>query len=316
MSKIESAFAMADLDMNGTLSAQELIASAKTLGINFTVEECKEIVSEIDIDGAGEMTIFDFSHVIGAAVFKNPQAKAEDLLKDALMGMKKQRAMKKQMRERGLKTKMKAMAHMFDKIDSNKDGKLDLPEFTQGVKDMGLEWSDAEIKACLEKIDADGNGTIERNEFNTCFYAACMRNPDLPIDEIVKASLTQMMNKGQLSAQFTAKFDKLNLKKAETKVTMFAMQDDALALVEAKFMDIDKNLDGVIDQKELGDVLTKLGMKMNEKELAAIFKKIDKSGNGKINFQSDFKPMIYETALKHPGWTVDQVLRSAVAGKV
>merc|ERR1712048_1350463 len=126
------------------------------------------------------------------------------------------------------------------------------------------DWTDAEIEDCLKKIDTDGNGTIERNEFNSCFYAACMKNPDLSLDEIVTASLLQMMNKGQMSQEFTKNFSKLNLKKRKTKVTKLAMQEDSLSLVEAKFMSMDKNLDGAIDEKEFTEAITALGFKMDD----------------------------------------------------
>lgn len=311
MSKIEVAFAMADLNKDGTLSAEELITTAKKLGVNFTEDECKEFIGAIDLDGAGELSLFDFSHVVGAAATKNANAKAEDVLKDAFNSMKRQRQLKADMRKRGLKNKMNKISKMFDDLDDNKDGKLDLKEFTGAVKKFGLDWSDAEIADCLKKIDADGNGTIERNEFNSCFYAACMRNPDLPIDEIVQASLLQMMNKGQMSQQFTAKFDNISLKKRKTKVTKLALQDDSLSLVESKFMEMDEDLSGAVDIDEFKKVFVSLGLKAEDAEPAYV--KITGGRGGCMQFTSDFKPLIYNEALKHPGWTVDQVFRAALA---
>lgn len=311
MSKIEQAFAMADLNKDGTLSASELITTAKTLGVPFTEDECKDFIATIDLDGSGELTIFDFSHVVSAAATKNPKSKAEDVLKDAFNSLKRQRALKAQMRQRGLKQKMTKISKMFDDLDDNKDGKLDLKEFTKAVKGFGLEWSDADIKDCLDKIDADKNGTIERNEFNSCFYAACMKNPDLALDEIVQTSLLQMMNKGQMSQQFSANFSKLNLKKTKTKVTKLPMEDDGLSLIEAKFMSMDKNLDGGIDAKEFKEAITALGMKVTD--AAGFFKKIDKDNDGKINFTKEFKPLLYNCALKNPGWSVDEVFKYVVA---
>jgi len=311
ISMIEAAFAMADINKDGTLSAQELITTAKKLGVNFTEDECKDFIGAIDLDGAGELSLFDFSHVVSAAATKNASSKAEDVLKAAFTSMKRQRQLKADMRKRGLKTKMARISKMFDELDDNKDGKLDLKEFSAAVKKFGLEWSDKEIAECLKKIDADGNGTIERNEFNTVFYTACMRNPDLPIDEIVEASLRQMMNKGQMSQQFSNNFDKLNLKKRKTKVTKLAMQDDALALVEAKFMAMDHDVSGAVDLEEFSAALKDMGFTAEQAKDAFI--KIAGGAGGCIQFQEDFKPLIYKTALEHPGWTIDQVFRTAVA---
>jgi calmodulin len=42
---------------------------------------------------------------------------------------------------------------------------LNPAELRNALKDMGKETSDAEFEVCLKKIDADGNGTIELDEF-------------------------------------------------------------------------------------------------------------------------------------------------------
>merc|ERR550525_1781457 len=114
MSKIEQAFALIDVDKNGTLSAEELKLTSDRLKIGLTNEECKEFVADIDIDGIGEINIFDFSHILAAAANRNPTATVDDLIKDGLNNMKATRKMKAQMREKGLKKKMKEISKTFD----------------------------------------------------------------------------------------------------------------------------------------------------------------------------------------------------------
>ena len=60
---------------------------------------------------------------------------------------------------RGLAREFKIM----DEYDGNK--KLDLQEFTQGLKDFGVELEGEEWKRTFALFDADGSGQVTMDEF-------------------------------------------------------------------------------------------------------------------------------------------------------
>ncbi|CAG2173163.1 unnamed protein product, partial [Oppiella nova] len=50
-------------------------------------------------------------------------------------------------------------------MDDNQSGDLTLQEFTNGMKDIGLDMSDDEINEMFRQFDRDGNGTVKYDEF-------------------------------------------------------------------------------------------------------------------------------------------------------
>ena len=50
------------------------------------------------------------------------------------------------------------------------------------------------------------------------------------------------------------------------------------------FESFDKNKDGTIDQKELGEVIKAIGKKPTDEEIRAMLHEIDTDGNGVIDF--------------------------------
>jgi len=314
MSKIEEAFAKVDVNKDGVLTPDELASTTKRLGLNWDEKECKEIINRIDLDGTGQLQIFDFAHVVSAAASKNPNASVDDILKMSLNTLAAKRSLKAQMREQGLKKKMRDMDNVFKEIDKNGDGKLDLGEFTTAMSKFNLQWSDQEVKDCLAKIDTNGNGCIERNEYQAAFYNAAIKNPDLPIDEIITCALQNMMSKGSMNARFSADFSKVagGLKKTQTKAVEGVAKVDVVSEIEAKFMGLDQDLDGMLSYEEFASVLANVGLKWDEAKTKQTMSKIDTSGKGKIQFQ-DFKNVMFRCANRHPDFTIDQVLRTALA---
>lgn len=53
----------------------------------------------------------------------------------------------------------------FRIIDDDRSGDLTLQEFTNGVKDLGLNITDDEIMEMFRQFDTDNSGTIKYDEF-------------------------------------------------------------------------------------------------------------------------------------------------------
>jgi len=314
MSKIELAFAKVDLNMDGTLTPDELAKTTKELGLNWDEKQCTEMINRIDLDGTGSLDMFDFAHVCSAAAAKNPAASVDDILRMSLSSLSQKRSLKAQMREAGLKKKMRDMDGVFKKIDKNSDGNLDTEEFSAAIKAFNLDWSDQEIKDCLGKIDANGDGVIQKNEYQAAFYNAAIKNPDLPIEEIIVCALRNMMNKGSMNTRFSADFGKVTakLKKTKTRAVEGVPKDDVVSQIESTFMSLDEDLDGVLSPNEFAATLKKVGLTWDDAKTSQIMKNLSSRPDGKIQF-ADFKGIMFRCANRHPDFTIDQVLRTALA---
>lgn len=316
ISKIESAFMKIDVNRDGVLTPRELSTMASSLGLSMDEKEADEMIAAIDVDGTGRLNIADFAHVVGTAATKNPSATEEDIIKISLQSLARKRAMKTQLRENNLKQKLRKMDNLFKTLDTDKDGKLNLAEFSTGVKSFSLSWTDDEIADCLRKIDSDGNGYIERAEFQTAFYNACIKNPDLGLDEIVPAALTQMMNKGELNKRFVQDFSKVagglrKTKKSPAPKASSLGSTDVISQIEEKFQQLDMDLDGSLSVSEMSAALTNLGLKWDTPKVAGLVAKLTDGESENVQFKH-FKPVMVNCANRHPDWTVDQVLRTAL----
>merc|ERR1719281_2050843 len=168
------------------------------------------------------------------------------------------------------------MDGVFKKIDKNSDGNLDTEEFSAAIKAFNLDWSDQEIKDCLGKIDANGDGVIQKNEYQAAFYNAAIKNPDLPIDEIITCALQNMMSKGSMNARFSADFSKVagGLKKTQTKAVEGVAKVDVVSEIEAKFMGLDQDLNGMLSYEEFASVLANVCLKWDEAKTKQTMSKI------------------------------------------
>uniref|UniRef100_A0A7S1GD85 EF-hand domain-containing protein n=1 Tax=Bicosoecida sp. CB-2014 TaxID=1486930 RepID=A0A7S1GD85_9STRA len=58
-----------------------------------------------------------------------------------------------------------AVTDSFNKYDADNSGAIDAKEFKNLMEDIGEELEDAELEAALKKMDKDGSGKIELDEF-------------------------------------------------------------------------------------------------------------------------------------------------------
>ena len=53
----------------------------------------------------------------------------------------------------------------FERFDENEDGYIDVGEFGQFLRSIGLNPTDEEVQQLFQKMDKDGSGMIEFDEF-------------------------------------------------------------------------------------------------------------------------------------------------------
>merc|ERR1719320_923225 len=149
---------------------------------------------------------------------------------------------------------------IFSKLDVRSAGELSIDEFKAVVTEVGLDdWKDDETIELMKELGKTDKGVIKNEEFLSLFYMSAMQNSDLSPEDIISSTLNQMIGKKATSNYFVTNCSKIQLEARTKKVTTMAASDDALALVEAKFLLMDKNMDGTVDQREFSEVLASLG---------------------------------------------------------
>ncbi len=61
---------------------------------------------------------------------------------------------------------------LFISIDQNGDGKISLDEFSSSLINYGINYTEVECRALMDKLDTNNNGYIDYTEF----LAGCMKS--------------------------------------------------------------------------------------------------------------------------------------------
>ena len=54
----------------------------------------------------------------------------------------------------------------FERVDRDGNGKIDVSEFGQMLDELGLGYSDAQVRAAFESVDVNGSGLVDYDEFS------------------------------------------------------------------------------------------------------------------------------------------------------
>jgi hypothetical protein len=66
---------------------------------------------------------------------------------------------------------LRKLRALFDMVDADGSGELDREEVSRLSKDMGAALSDAELDTAMSKMDQDGSGLVDFDEFRSWYYA-------------------------------------------------------------------------------------------------------------------------------------------------
>jgi hypothetical protein len=64
-----------------------------------------------------------------------------------------------------LQTEKLTTVHLFHAMDKDNSGTIDAEEFTHVLQDIGMQLTKAERRLCIAKLDVDGDGSVDLNEF-------------------------------------------------------------------------------------------------------------------------------------------------------
>ncbi|XWS17111.1 hypothetical protein CRYUN_Cryun33cG0040200 [Craigia yunnanensis] len=153
------------------------------------------------------------------------------------------------------------LKRVFATFDKNGDGFITKQELRESFKNIRLFMTEKEVEEMVVKMDANGDGLIDFDEF--CILCQAMDG-----------------------------HDEEGVRRGEDGNGVVEEGDGGGELKEA-FDVFDKDKDGLISVEELGSVLCSLGLKEGNKteDCKAMIRKVDMDGDGMVNFD-EFKRMM------------------------
>ena len=133
LKEYREAFDNFDKDHNGSISLKELGSMMKSLGQAPTDQDLREIISEVDLDGNGNIDFNEFITI-----------------------------MQKRTRDSDPEEEIISAFRVFDK-DGN--GTLSTKELRHVMTTIGDKLTDEEVDQMIEEADVDGDGVINYEEF-------------------------------------------------------------------------------------------------------------------------------------------------------
>ncbi|KAF3438952.1 hypothetical protein FNV43_RR17227 [Rhamnella rubrinervis] len=131
--EIKEAFELFDTDGSGTIDAKELNVAMRALGFEMTEEQINQMIADVDKDGSGAIDFEEFVHMMTAKIGERDTK--EELMK------------------------------AFQIIDQDNNGKISVSDIRAIAKDLGENFSEADIQDMVEEADRDKDGEISFDEF-------------------------------------------------------------------------------------------------------------------------------------------------------
>lgn len=137
---LKEAFAMFDINGDGTIELHELQQVMRKLGQNPSEAELIEMINSVDDNGDNEIDFEEFLILMKSRIGERDPEKE---LRDA-----------------------------FAVFDTDGSGSIDRKELKRLMKKLGQALSEAELDAMMEEVDTNGDGEISFEEFKAMMVRA------------------------------------------------------------------------------------------------------------------------------------------------
>jgi Ca2+-binding EF-hand superfamily protein len=148
---------------------------------------------------------------------------------------------------------------MFGMFDTDHSGAIGFFEMKNLARHLGVQISDEQLRISIERVDDNGNGELEFDEFLQ-WLANVNDNVDGEGDEFA-------VLKSKIRAQGARPLTSRQIEQFRTV-----------------FHHFDTDGSGTIDVEELGNVFEAMGQSLTTEELQSILKHADDDGSGEIDF--------------------------------
>jgi calmodulin len=308
--EVKAAFVQYDVNKDGNISMKELEDGMVQTG-QFSFDEARQAFEIADINGDGEIDIAEFVQVMfptAAEIVSNLRKcfnsmedvettfNSWDLNKDGSISYTE---LKQAVSKTSAKLSEEEMNAIFVIGDIDQNGEIDLEEFKRLMmptssdvvaKFRAIHKTVHDVQLAFKKFDADGDGSIDRQELTQALNNSGTKFTLQEINVIFNAA--DIDKDGAVDYE---EFIGLMCPSASDIVSKFRSLYRSIEEVRAAFKRFDANGDGALSKDELAAAMKSSGQSYSSIEINAIFSLGDVDGDGEITI-SEFVTLMSPSA--------------------
>merc|ERR1712048_78722 len=217
LDRVSVKFKQIDTKKDGKLDSEELTPYLKKLGFRWTKRQIKSFIDAIDKDGDGFISGTEFKTCLFASLSRNPAQSVDSALRNAISNLGRGAQARAELVKAGAsklrKTKgpkapkefeegvMDKIAAAFMAADLNNDGTLSPAEFADLLLSLDLGYRREYVERIFRKIDVNNDRQLSFTEIKVVMINAALKNPELPVGEVMQLVLSSMLNKKPLGQE-------------------------------------------------------------------------------------------------------------------
>ena len=248
---ITALFQRFDSSGDQTIDLKEFMSLLKIVDSKLSVLQIENVFNLIDYDGSGSISLEELKELMGLK--REEENKFVENQEMELKIKKTMYVLKETIKRNGLDINA-----IFSRYDNSGDMNLDAEEFFSLLKDITPSIEEEIVKYLFRKLDFDGSGDININEFK-CYVLE---------DTAMQRKLKELEEKTQETIQ-------------SLRNMLYGQKLDMRKL----FAKADKKDRGKINEEEFGELIEVLDDGIKKDVINHFFKKIDKDGSGFIDYE-------------------------------
>ncbi len=200
-------------------------------------------------------------------------------------------------RTHGADDEGKTAKRIFKHFDLDGFGTISFKEFAASLETIGCVFPLHEMQALFNKVDKNGNGKVDYEEFSAWFaLRGSGNNPNVnPVFGLARDPPTQVLDK---------------------ILKTLAAKEAGVRSLSLLFRKVDKDGNGTLDRHEVQWVLRQQGLKLSPSEFERLFKYFDKNGDGVISCHEFIHGVRGELSGKRLELAQQLAAKLAVAGEI
>lgn len=278
---LEEAFRGHDTDGSGELDYDEFRRFMKHFGMR-SDGEIDALIDRLDSDGNGTISLDEFMRVFGRAKLKGDKQKQLPTKQDAKIQLAALRERELQWIQNVL-CEYNSVEDAFRDFDRDDRNELNSQQFHAFMEQFGIS-SDDDISLLTKRLDTDGSGKIDLQEFLSVFNKqrlAHQKNAAVSIKKDRPTPSVALLQKRERASQLR-----------KTEEMWIQRATEVHGLIEAAFEKFDLDQSGELDYDEFRQFMNAFGISDHE-HIEVLIKRLDVDKSGTIDYE-EFVTIFYE----------------------